>query len=90
MELPSTTAFMVSQLTDFDEMSDSDGEHGNAREPPGPMPQDHSDLRRIRIAKRRRRDEVYLAFGDGGYILLMAMCLDTDHKYSAWKITPID
>lgn len=61
MELPSTTAFMVSQIVALDEMSDSDGEHGDAREPPGLMPQDHSDLRRIRIAKRRMRKEVHLA-----------------------------
>ena len=39
-------------------MSDGDGEHGDANEPPGPLPQDHSDLRRIRTAERRRRNKV--------------------------------
>lgn len=46
------------QLGEHDDASDSDGERGDARAPPGPMPQDHSDLRRMRVAERRREAQV--------------------------------
>ncbi|CAM9631266.1 unnamed protein product, partial [Pylaiella littoralis] len=51
------------ELLDHDDASDSDGERGDARDPPGPMPQDHSDLRRIRIAERRRKSQVAEGYG---------------------------
>lgn len=46
------------QLGEHDDASDSDGERGDARGPPGPLPQDHSDLRRMRVAERRRKNQV--------------------------------
>lgn len=56
--------FSLSKLGEPDEASDSDGERGDAKDPPGPLPQDHSDLRRIRMAERRRRIKVCDRWGE--------------------------
>lgn len=49
---------MPRQLGMLDDASDSDCERGDERGPPGALPQDHSDLRRIRVAERRRKLKV--------------------------------
>ncbi|CAM9395173.1 unnamed protein product, partial [Ectocarpus sp. 12 AP-2014] len=43
------------ELGEHDDASDSEGERGDTRESPGPLPQDHADLRRMRVAERRRK-----------------------------------
>lgn len=54
----SRTAGYTMQLGEHDDASDSEGERGDTRESPGPLPQDHADLRRMRVAERRRKAQV--------------------------------
>ncbi|CAM9679715.1 unnamed protein product, partial [Discosporangium mesarthrocarpum] len=51
------------ELLSDDDASDSDRERGDALDMPGPLPQDHADLRRIRVAERKRRLKIQEGIG---------------------------
>lgn len=65
-----------SKLGEHDEASDSDGERGDAKDSPGPLPQDHSDLRRIRVAERRRRMKVCDRWGEIERTIVLRRVID--------------
>ncbi|CAM9223436.1 unnamed protein product, partial [Hapterophycus canaliculatus] len=51
------------ELGEHDDASDSEGERGDTTGSPGLLPQDHADLRRIRVAERKRNAQVKRGYG---------------------------